>query len=329
MPEMLKQEVGTILKPQLIGQSLVMTQLFNAMAMIARRQPSTLIEGETGTGKELVARQLHELSERAEKPFVPVDCATIPKELAESELFGHEAGAFTGAKGRRIGYFEEAQEGTVFLDEVSQIPRELQPKLLRVLQERQMRRLGSNKLIPVDVWVIAATNRKLEEIAAKAEFPRDLMYRLNVVKLAIAPLRERKDDIPLLVEHFLREQDVSFTSEAMRALQDYNWPGNVRELQNVVISCATFLEEGQSEIGLQELPRALRVFHSEATRDILPTIPPEGINLVEMLAKVEERYVRAALMQANFDRHEASRLLGIECDWLMRRMEEFHIGVRR
>ena len=208
---------------------------------VASTDSTVLIYGETGTGKELIARAIHELSSRRTNAFVKLNCAAIPTGLLESELFGHERGAFTGAIGQRIGRFEVANHGTAFLDEIGEIPLELQPKLLRVLQEREFERLGSTRTLHTDARLVAATNRNLAAMVQEQRFRSDLFYRLNVFPIRIPPLRERREDIPLLVRHFIKlfatrmkRSYESAPSETMTALCDYNWPGNIRELQNVV-----------------------------------------------------------------------------------------------
>src|SRR5262249_54185650 len=208
---------------------------------VAPVDSTVLIHGETGTGKELVARALHRRSRRVSNPFVRFSCAAIPPDLLQSELFGHERGAFTGALSRRIGRFELAHRGTVFLDEIGDLPLELQPKLLRVLQEREFERVGSNQPIAVDVRVLAATNRDLRSAVAAGAFRTDLFYRLNVFPIEVPPLRERRDDIPVLVEHFVERYAKKagkgigrIDTRAMERLQAHDWPGNVRELQNVI-----------------------------------------------------------------------------------------------
>lgn len=329
MPQAMQQEMVTTQR-QLIWQSLVMQQLMNQVARVAKRRKRALIVGESGTGKELIARMLHQLSVRSDKPFVPVECSTISKELVASELFGHEAGAFTGARGQRIGYLESAHKGTVFLDEVSQIPLEIQPKLLRVLQEQEFRRVGGNAVIQVDVWVIAATNRDLEAMVKDGTFLPDLMYRLKVVELYVPALRERVQDIPLLVEHFLDQEgmsDVHFSQEAMEVLCRYPFPGNIRELQSLVESCTTFLDEDVQEIGVADLPPKILAYARRGESDLdLPQLPAEGISFRREVGRFEERLVRAALEQTGYDRQEAARFLRIEVSFLTQMVREFKIG---
>lgn len=236
----------------IVGASPAMQQIFKAVGKVAGTDLTVLLRGESGTGKELIARAVHENSRRKGRPFVPVNCAAIPRELLESELFGHEKGAFTGAVSARRGRFEQAEGGTVFLDEVGDMDLSLQTKLLRVLQERRVERLGGEGSIPVDVRIVAATNQDLEEAVVRRAFREDLFYRLNVVTIHLPPLRDRREDIPPLVTHFLaafaQEQHVSakvVSPEAMDLMLAYNWPGNVRELENVIQRAVILCPEPQ------------------------------------------------------------------------------------
>jgi two-component system C4-dicarboxylate transport response regulator DctD len=233
-------EAQNVPGPRIIGRTLAMQRLRATIAQLADTDADILILGETGTGKELVARSLHEQSRRAEHNFVAVNCGAVPENLIESELFGHEPGAFTGAKGRRVGRFEHANQGTLFLDEIESMPMPVQIHLLRVLQERVVERLGSNELVPLDLRVVAATKTDLREASAEGEFREDLYYRLNVVTIEIPPLRERREDIPLLFHHFLLLAGARYEREAplpgadqIRILLTHPWPGNVRELRNI------------------------------------------------------------------------------------------------
>lgn len=232
----------------IIGKSQALLKVFDQVTRVAPMDTSVLIMGECGTGKEKLAHSIHELSPRRYNPFVIVNCAALPPNLVESELFGHEKGSFTGAVAQRKGKFEQAHEGSIFLDEVGELPIDMQAKLLRVLQEKQIERVGGNKNIPVNVRVIAATNRNLEKEVAENRFRIDLYYRLNVFPLLIPPLRERMEDIPLLVTYFLEEfrkksgQEMKTTDQAMIQLMQYNWPGNIRELQHVVERSALMAE---------------------------------------------------------------------------------------
>ena len=236
-----------------------MEEALNLVGRVAPSQATVLILGESGTGKELFARAIHYAGPRAGKPLVKVNCAALPENLLESELFGHEKGAFTGAVARRIGRFEQADQGSIFLDEIGDLSPALQSKLLRVLQEKEIERVGSNQTIKIDVRVIAATNRNLEEAIRKGAFREDLYYRLNVVTLSLPPLRERKEDIPILIDHFLKKYSrenkkevSSLTKEAKDLLLHYDYPGNVRELENI-IERAVVLCRGEN-ITSQDLP---------------------------------------------------------------------------
>lgn len=247
----------------IIGQSPAIQNLLHTIAQVADTDATVLIEGESGTGKELVARALHMNSRRAKGPFVALNCAALPESLLESELFGHEKGAFTGAANRKIGRFEQADAGTLFLDEVSSMPASLQAKLLRVLQEREIERLGGVKSIPVDVRVVAATNRNLEQLVREGTFREDLFYRLHVIPLRLPPLRERNEDVPMLATHFVVKYTagtpragLTIAPEVLQALEQYNFPGNVRELENL-IQRMVLLGRGD-RIRLEDLPLRLR-----------------------------------------------------------------------
>ncbi|HZY31277.1 MAG TPA: sigma-54 dependent transcriptional regulator [Candidatus Methylomirabilis sp.] len=262
--QLLEQLTETHRFDNIIGRSLPMLQVFETIKKVAKSEANILIIGETGTGKELIARSLHANSRRAAGPFIPVDCVSLPENLLESELFGHEKGAFTGAQATRPGLFEFASGGTIILDEVGDISLNLQAKLLRVLQERQVRRVGSNRIIEVDVRVISATNHDLAQAVATGGFREDLYYRLNVISLPLPPLRDRTGDIQLIAQHYLTKYAASsgkevtgITSEAMRLLEAHNWPGNVRELQNVMERAVVLAEH--ELVRPQELPEQIRV----------------------------------------------------------------------
>lgn len=248
----------------IVGKSAAMQEVIKVINRVATTDANILLTGESGTGKEMVARVIHSKSQRSEKPFIPVDCAALPENLLESELFGYEKGAFTGATSIKRGLLEAAHEGTLFLDEIGDMPYILQAKLLRTLQERVVRRLGSNKFLPIDIRIISATNRDLKKAVQEGAFREDLYYRLNVIHINIPPLRERNEDIPLLAIHFLkrfnslhRKDVTSISPEAMSALEDYPWLGNVRELQNVIERAVIMRDKGMVE--LEDLPENLRV----------------------------------------------------------------------
>ena len=283
--------------------------------LTAPTRSNVIILGESGTGKELVARALHYQSPRRDAPFVPIDCASIPETLLEGELFGHAKGAFTGANADRKGLFELADGGTVFLDEVSEVPLPVQVKLLRVLQERTLRRLGDGKDRPVDVRVVAASNRDLEAEVRQGNFREDLFFRLNVIRIPLPPLRERREDIPDLVRHFVAkvaalegQPPPLVLEEALEVLADYNFPGNVRELENMV-------ERAVALGGGRPIGAALFVDYMQKKGPTLdapvPEIPAEGIDLEQVLNSVELRLLQEALRRTGGVKTDAASLLGI------------------
>ena len=299
---------------EILGRSPRMQEVFRVLDRVAPTGVTVLIHGESGTGKELVARRLHGLSGRA-GPFVAVNCSAIPEGLMESELFGHVKGSFTGAVAEKPGLFEEAQGGTLFLDEVGELPIHLQPKLLRVLQESKVKRVGGNREIPVDVRIVSATNRDLSTEVRAGRFREDLYYRLNVVALEIPPLRDRRDDIPLLAHHFLKKYSEAFgrpvkgfARDALERLEGYDFPGNVRELENIV-ERAVALETAEY-VGCASLPAHLCAERAEAPPG-LPDIPDDGLALEDLLADIERRYLGEALRRTGGNKTEAARLLGI------------------
>jgi len=303
----------------MIGETGEVQRIFDQIRLIAPTKVTILVDGESGTGKEVLARAIHQASPRSRKPFVAVHCAALPENLLESELFGHERGAFTGAIARKPGRFEQADGGTIFLDEVGEIPLAMQVKLLRVLEAREIQRVGGTETIKVDVRVIAATNRELSEEVAEGRFREDLYYRLNVVQITLPPLRARRADIALLSRHFLNElatehgrQAPELTREAMEVLQAYHWPGNIRELRNVMENTFVFLRSNQ--ITPSELPDSVK-----GSSLPLETIQfPLGIPLEE----VETKYLKAMLQLADGNRTRASELLGISRRTLQRRIKE-------
>jgi transcriptional regulator with GAF, ATPase, and Fis domain len=258
---------------RIIGNSAALESVLDQVEQVAHTNSTVLIEGETGTGKELIAHAIHNASQRFGRPFIKLNCAAIPLDLLESELFGHEKGAFTGAIAQKIGRFEMADKGTLFLDEVGDIPSALQPKLLRVLQEQEFERLGSGRTHKVDVRLVAATNRNLEKMVARGQFRSDLYYRLNVFPILLPSLRERREDIPALVTHFVKmfsrrmgKQVDSIPPETMAAFQWYSWPGNIRELQNLVERAVILSRDGV-------LPNPL---HKEQTEPMIPSLHRPG-----------------------------------------------------
>ncbi len=296
-----------------------MIEVIEDIRKVAPTGATVMIYGESGTGKELVARAIHTLSDRVDKPFISVSMGALPETLLESELFGYEKGAFTGAMTAKPGRFELANKGTVFLDEVGDIPPAVQVKLLRVLQERQFERLGGTRTIEVDVRVVAATNRDLQQLIAEDTFREDLFYRLNVVPITLPPLRSRSSDIPLLVAHFLEKFDAGkkkISSEAMEVLVTYQWPGNIRELENT-IERIVILSQGD-RIELEDLPLEVRL----NTRSC--AIPPEGFVLPEEgvdLEEVELDLVRQALERAGGSVPKAAKTLGLTAKTLEARMQ--------
>ncbi len=302
---------------ELIGKSPLMEEIFNLISRIAPSKASVLIVGESGTGKELVARAIHRNSTRVDRPFVTVNCTAIPESLLESEMFGHLKGSFTGAVGNKPGLVETAHTGTLFLDEVGDIPLSVQAKLLRFLQEREFRRVGGTEDHKVDVRVLAATNKKLEKEMEAGNFREDLYYRLNVIRIRIPSLREREEDIPLLVDHFLEKFSTEqrrnlkrVSSLAMRILCNYRFPGNVRELENVIERCVTLEESDQ--LTADNLPPKLleaRVTPPTALGDM--DIPPDGIDLNRTMENLEKKLIGRALEITGGNRSRAASLLGI------------------
>lgn len=305
---------------QIIGKSESMAGVFSLMAKVTESDTTVLIRGESGTGKELVARALHYNGPRAKGPFVVVNCASVPDNLMESELFGHVRGAFTGAHKDRDGKFRLADGGTLFLDEIGDLKTDLQAKLLRVLQEGEVERLGEGVPVPVDVRVIAATHRNLEEMIEEGKFREDLYYRISVYPIPLPPLRERRDDIPLLIDHFIEKhakgRTARFRAEALDLLRRHPWPGNVRELENTV-ERALIIEKG-SEIGPETLPPHII---GEDGGWIMGEIPDEGIKLEEL----EEGLIRGALKKAGGNQTRAAEYLGISRPTLIYRMEKYGI----
>ncbi|MBI3665670.1 MAG: sigma-54-dependent Fis family transcriptional regulator [Acidobacteria bacterium] len=308
----------------IIGRSSKMQEVFAAVTRVAPTRATVLLAGESGIGKDLIAHAIHHHSPRRARPFVKINCSAIPENLMESELFGHEKGAFTGASAARAGKFEQADGGTVFLDEIGDVPSPVQVKLLRVLQEREFERLGSNKTISVDVRVIAATNQDLRAALEQGAFREDLYYRLNVVPINIPPLRERKEDIPFLVEHFLAKyaadtdgRVASVSPAALEKLVAYHWPGNVRELENViqramVMTAGTRLEPADIQL--------------DVDRRASPA--PDGAHFLPAgysLEQYEQELIREALRRAGGNKSQAARLLGLTRNSLRYRLSQMGI----
>ncbi len=344
----------------LIGDSPRMQLVYELIEKIADTDSTVLITGESGTGKELIAKTIHyNNTSRAGGPFVPINCAAIPRDLLESELFGHEKGAFTGAVNTRLGRFELAQGGTLFLDEVGELDPSLQVKLLRVLQEREFERVGGMKTIKVDVRILAATNKDLDQATKEGKFREDLFYRLNVIPLHLPPLRSRLEDIPLLTAFFVQEfcrkkkrEPFSFSSEASECLLKYRWPGNVRELENF-IERLSILTSG-SVVNITDLPEKFRqnAFGDlEPAHDAMPAPSQQkesgtasssggssgslevalgdGVNLNEMVSSMERRLIMKALEQANGVRSRAAQLLGLNRTTLLEKMKKMKIELQK
>lgn len=311
----------------LVGHSQAMQAVKQLVEKVADTDSTVLIYGESGTGKELVARAIHFNSQRRERPMVVVNCSAIPRDLLESELFGHEQGAFTGAVRTRIGKFEAAQGGTVFLDEIGDMSPALQAKILRVLQEHEIERLGGNRPIKVDVRVVAATHRNLEEAIKRGTFREDLYYRLNVIPIRIPPLRERVSDIPLLIQHFVERFNqakgkrlLGFSPEAIKALSRYPWSGNVRELEHLVERMVVLQEEGMVELKDLPPPYCEEGPYSEQT-DL--RLPEGGMDLSEWMRNAERSFILQALQRSEGKRSVAAKLLRIHRTTLIEKMRRF------
>src|SRR5712691_2577299 len=304
---------------ELIGASAPMQRVKDVIGKVAVTDSPVLIEGESGTGKELVAAAIHRLSTRSKGPFIPVNCSAIPQDLLESEFFGHVRGAFSGAVADALGLFRGAHEGTIFLDEIAELPPSLQVKLLRVLQEMQVRPVGSTKAYPVDVRVIAATNRNLEQAMLQNAFRQDLFYRLNVIRITLPPLRERREDVPALVTHFMRRFNKRFhrdlrgiTPDALAALMAFDFPGNVRELENLIERA--YAMGAHEQITIADLPSLT------ARAAGLPAISDRSL---PTLAEVEKDLILRALAVLDNDKEEAARALGISRRTIYRRLKEY------
>ncbi len=324
----LKQQLGQRFSFQaLIGNSPVMTKLISLLERVAPSQANVLVTGESGTGKELVAKALHLNSERSEHPFVPINCGAIPENLLESELFGHEKGAFTGADKRKEGLFESADNGTLFLDEIGELPMGMQVKLLRVLQEREFRRVGGTTNIPLNIRVVAATNQDLVERIQQGQFREDLFYRLNVVSIELPPLRTRSDDIPLLINSFYNRftgrDEYKIEKKALELLLNYEWPGNVRELENLVERCLVLGEN--EEMSVECLPEQIKNRGRSVCGDI-GSLPDEGFDLDGWLEDMERTVLLQALEKAGGVRKKAADLLGINFRSIRYRLGKLGIG---
>jgi two-component system, NtrC family, response regulator AtoC len=317
----LKEELGRRYEfDNIKGRSAPMQEIFQTITRVAPTRATVLLAGESGVGKDLIARAIHFHSPRRDRPFVKINCTALPENLMESELFGYDKGAFTGATQSKPGKFEQADSGTVLLDEIGDVPPSIQVKLLRVLQEREFERLGSNKTLHIDVRVIAATNQDLRAALEQGTFREDLYYRLNVVPISIPPLRARREDIPFLAEHFVRTLSAengspvcSLTDAAVKRLTEYHWPGNVRELQNVierslVLCSGDKLDAGDIKLETAPLPRAQTGEH----------LLPDGMTLDEY----EQSIIREALQRAEGNKSQAARLLGLTRNALRYRLTQ-------
>ena len=316
----------------LVGQSARMRELFDLLETVAESPSTVLLTGETGTGKELAARAIHHNSVRRAHRFVALNCSAVPETLLEAELFGHVKGAFTGAVANRTGRIETAHQGTLFLDEVGVMSISLQAKLLRVLQERELERLGDTRTIKVDVRVIAATNADLQQLVGDGLFREDLYYRLNVIPIFLPPLRERREDIPLLVQHFVARlsphkkpaQKVTVTQEALRVMMAYAWPGNIRQLENAV-ERALALSRDRTQIDVQDLPPELRD-NSPAGQEPTVTLPADGLDLPLYIADVERKLIGQALDETGGNRQQAARRLGLKRTTLVEKVRRLQPG---
>jgi two-component system response regulator AtoC len=311
----------------IVGKSQRLVDIFTTVAKIADYKSTVLLIGESGTGKELVARALHDLSVRKKEPFVPINCGAIPATLLESELFGHVKGAFTDASRNKKGLIEEAHNGTLFLDEIGELPLLLQVKLLRFLQEEEIRRVGDNRAIRVDVRVVAATARDLSTMVREGAFREDLYYRLNVLQLRIPPLRERKDDIPLLVEHFIAKygtrlgrEAMTISREALRVLMDYPWPGNVRELENTIERAMVLADSDRIDIA--NLPDKVREERDHAPQPLLG----DDLSIKKAIRTIERELIRRSLEKTGGNRTRAADLLEISHRALLYKIKEYGLS---
>lgn len=316
--------------PDIIGESPRVIEMLIIIERIADTDCNVLITGESGTGKELVARAVHKSSRRSEKPFVPVNCAAIPKELMESEVFGHVKGAFTGALDRHSGRFQVAEGGTLFLDEVGEMDLGLQAKFLRVIQEKEYTPVGSSKSVHADVRIVAATNQDLEAACHAGRFRDDLYYRLAVVPIHVVPLRERAEDIPRLAEHFVtlanrrhsRKVD-GFAPEVLEALTHYRWPGNIREMANSIERIVVI--KGEGKISASDLPKTIVGDGSSADAFASLQLPPGGLDITDAIERVEARLTMDALRRSQGNKAKAAELLGLKRTTLVERLKKLKI----
>jgi len=329
---LLKQQLkGKYKFENMVGTSRSMHEVFSLMEKVVNTESTVLIQGESGTGKELVAKAIHYNGPRKDKPFVAINCAAIPSELLESELFGHLKGSFTGAVANRTGRFELADTGTIFLDEIGSMSLALQGKILRVLQEREYERVGGGRTTKVDVRVISATNVDLEKAVKKGLFRDDLFYRLNVIPIHLPPLRERVEDIPLLAAHFIKKYNEKLGKDikglgpgVLDQLSAYDWPGNIRELENIVERALTLTEGRYIEPG--SLPQSITLPASDAPFTIGAHIPDKGIDLEKELANFEAAVIKTALKKAGGIKSKAAELLHIKRTTLIEKVKRLKLG---
>ena len=324
----LKQQLGQRFSfHNLIGNSPAMSKLIALLERVAPSQVNVLITGESGTGKELVAKALHQNSDRKNQPFVPINCGAIPENLLESELFGHEKGAFTGANRRKEGLFESANNGTLFLDEIGELPMGMQVKLLRVLQEREFRRVGGTNTISLNIRLVAATNQDLSERIKEGSFREDLFYRLNVVSIELPPLRTRPGDIQLLIDRFYQrltgKDEYLIQKQALELLLNYDWPGNVRELENLVERCVVLGET--EELTVECLPEQIKK-KSHNVYGGIDDLPEDGFDLEKWLEEMEKAVLLQALEKSGGVRKRAAELLGINFRSIRYRLGKLGIG---
>ncbi len=325
----LKSQLQTIYRfDNLIGQSGKMKEMYELISRVLDNRATVMITGETGTGKELIARAIHYNGPRANGPFIKVNCAAIPEGLLESELLGHEKGSFTGAINKKEGKFEIADGGTIFLDEIGEVPVSIQVKLLRVLQTREFERVGGNQTIKVDVRIIAATNRDLTQAIAEGRFRSDLYYRLNVVPISVPPLRERITDISILTEHFIkkfseenRRPAMKVTKEAMEAFIKYSWPGNVRELENIIERIVILSKN--TTIDLADLPAHLLPKDNQLEQLSVPSVGKH--KMTEVVDYIEHKMIEEALKMTNGQQTQAAEILGINRGSLIYKMKKFNL----
>ena len=312
----------------MIGRSPQMKKVFERIQKVAASDSTVLVTGPSGTGKELVANAIHHLSIRKPGPMVSVNCGAIPAELLESELFGHEKGAFTGAISSRKGRFELANQGTIFLDEIGDMPLLLQVKLLRVLQNRTIERVGATITTPIDVRIVTATHRDLEKRVQEGDFREDLFYRLNVIPIRIPSLKERREDIPLLISHFLGRfvsadgrNRIDFDDEALEVLMSYDWPGNVRELENLIERLVIL--RGGGVVGARDLPaKFLEGRPGIISTSSMITLPQDGLDLKQVLGEIEDSLIAQALERTDGNKNQASKLLRVNRTTLIEKMKK-------